>query len=222
MGAAVRHGAAVVGHRHQFGHRHPARQSWRRRASYALLVAQSDAAFGPQHDRFGSIETGYGMVGSAVLAVPPLVLGAGWFLAMRGWPAQTLIAGFLVMLVNALMALPFVLRIMSPAFQASERRYGALSASLGLSGLHRFARVDAPVMARPFAVALAFALVLSVGDLGAAALFGAYDLVTLPVLILNLMGSYRTDDAAGVACCSGFLSLCSSRWPNEHTRYWDD
>jgi thiamine transport system permease protein len=63
--------------------------------------------------------------------------------------------------------------------------------------------VDAPVLARPFAVALAFALVLSVGDLGAAALFGAYDLVTLPVLILNLMGSYRTDDAAGVALLLG-------------------
>jgi thiamine transport system permease protein len=171
-------------------------------ASYALLVAR-ERGFQARSQALRLYETGYGMVGSAVLAVPPLVLGAGWFLAMRGWPAPTFIAGCLVVLVNALMALPFVLRIMSPAFQASERRYGALSASLGMTGLHRFARVDAPVLARPFAVALAFALVLSVGDLGAAALFGAYDLVTLPVLILNLMGSYRTDDAAGVALLLG-------------------
>ena len=173
--------------------------------AYAILVARARGF----PARSGHVlakrlfETGYGMVGSAVLAVPPLVIGAGWFLALRGAPAQTLIAGALVVLVNALMALPFVLRVLEPAFSASERRYAALAASLGLAGRARFVRVDGPVLARPFAVALAFALVLSVGDLGAAALFGAYDLVTLPVLILNLMGSYRTSDAAGVALMLG-------------------
>ncbi len=171
-------------------------------ASYAMLVARL-RGFHASSQALRVYQVGYGMVGSAVLAVPPLVLGAGWFLAMRGLPSPTLVAGCLVVLVNALMALPFVLRIMSPAFEASERRYSALSASLGMTGMTRFWRVDAPVLARPMAVALAFALVLSVGDLGAAALFGAYDLVTLPVLILNLMGSYRTDDAAGVALLLG-------------------
>jgi thiamine transport system permease protein len=173
-------------------------------ASYAMLVARL-RGFRVTSRALRFYEAGYGMVGSVVLAVPPLVLGAGWFLAMRGWPAPSLIAACLVVLVNALMALPFVLRIMSPAFEASERRYSDLSASVGLTGMNRFLRVDAPVLAKPFAVALAFALVLSVGDLGAAALFGAYDLVTLPVLILNLMGSYRTDDAAGVALLLGLF-----------------
>lgn len=175
--------------------------------AYALLIARSR---GFRSDGLVKrlFEAGYGAVGSAVLAVPPIVLGAGWFLALRGVPAQTLLAGGLVVLVNALMALPFVLRVMAPAFAASERRYGHLSASLGLAGWQRFARVDLPVLARPFAVALAFALVLSVGDLGAAAIFGAYDLVTLPVLILNLMGSYRTGDAAGVAFLLGVFVFC--------------
>ena len=173
-------------------------------AAYAMLVARARgfAEGGAAARLYGAA---FGLVGSAVLALPPLVLGAGWFLAMRGWPGQSLIAGGLVVLVNALMALPFVLRILGPAFEASQRRYGALAQSLGLSGMRRFVRVDMPALARPFAVALAFALVLSVGDLGAAALFGAYDLVTLPVLILNLMGSYRTDDAAGLALLLGLF-----------------
>lgn len=171
-------------------------------ASYVLLVARARGfAAGSLASKL--FDGAYGMVGSAVLALPPLVLGAGWFLLLRGMPAQMLIAGGLVVLVNALMALPFVLRVMGPAFEASERRYGHLSASLGLGGWQRMRLVDGPVLAKPFAVALMFALVLSVGDLGAAALFGAYDLVTLPVLILNLMGSYRTDDAAGVAFLLG-------------------
>lgn len=173
-------------------------------AAYGLLVSQA-RGFARRSALRGLFTLGYQGVGSAVLAVPPIVLGAGWFLALRGVPGQTLIAGGLVVLVNALMALPFVLRVMGPAFAASERRYGPLCASLRLAGWQRFVRVDMPVLARPLAVALAFALVLSVGDLGAAALFGAYDLVTLPVLILNLMGSYRTDDAAGVAFLLGLF-----------------
>lgn len=181
-------------------------------AAYGLLVARNRGFNGPELTGPGFIvrgvarslfNLGYGAVGSAVLAIPPIVLGAGWFLALRGVPNQTLLAGGLVVLVNALMALPFVLRVMGPAFEASERRYSQLAASLGLTGWARFVRVDSPVLAKPFAVALTFALVLSVGDLGAAALFGAYDLVTLPVLILGLMGSYRTGDAAGVAFLLG-------------------
>lgn len=171
-------------------------------AAYGLLVARHRGFVGLTLAR-SLFNIGYGAVGSAVLAIPPIVLGAGWFLALRGVPNQMLLAGVLVVIVNALMALPFVLRVMGPAFEASERRYGYLTASLGVSGWARFVRVDGPVLARPFAVALTFALVLSVGDLGAAALFGAYDFVTLPVLILNLMGSYRTGDAAGVAFLLG-------------------
>lgn len=171
-------------------------------AAYGLLVTRSRGFTGRSAAR-SLFTVGYGAVGSAVLAIPPIVLGAGWFLALRGMPNQMLLAGGLVVIVNALMALPFVLRVMGPAFEASERRYSQLAASLGLRGWARFTRVDGPVLAKPFAVALTFALVLSVGDLGAAALFGAYDLVTLPVLILSLMGSYRTGDAAGVAFLLG-------------------
>jgi thiamine transport system permease protein len=175
--------------------------------AYGLLVARNRGFVGPgsagRHAARALFNLSYGAVGSAVLAIPPIVLGAGWFLALRGVPHQTLLAGALVVMVNALMALPFVLRVMGPAFEASERRYSRLAAGLGIAGWMRFVRVDGPVLAKPLAVALAFALVLSVGDLGAAALFGAYDLVTIPVLILNLMGSYRTGDAAGVAFLLG-------------------
>ncbi|MBV6658606.1 MAG: ABC transporter permease subunit [Devosiaceae bacterium] len=146
---------------------------------------------------------GYQAVGSSVLAIPPIVLGAGWFLLLRSAPEPTLIAAGLIVIVNALMALPFVLRVLEPAMGAVERRYGRLADGLGLSERRRFVRLDGPVMARSFAAGFAFALVLSVGDLGAAALFGAYELETLPILILNLMGSYRTSDAAGVALALG-------------------
>ncbi|HXV30586.1 MAG TPA: thiamine/thiamine pyrophosphate ABC transporter permease ThiP, partial [Sinorhizobium sp.] len=56
-------------------------------------------------------------------------------------------------------------------------------------------------------MALSFALALSLGDLGAVALFGSQDLTTLPWLLYSRMGSYRTADAAGLALMLGLICL---------------
>ncbi len=42
-------------------------------------------------------------------------------------------------------------------------------------------------------------MALSMGDLGTIALFGSDAVQTLPYLLLQRMGSYRTSDAAGLA-----------------------
>ncbi len=53
----------------------------------------------------------------------------------------------------------------------------------------------------------AFAMALSLGDLGVIALFGSDAVQTLPYLLLSRMGSYRTEDAAGIALLLGALCL---------------
>jgi thiamine transport system permease protein len=50
-------------------------------------------------------------------------------------------------------------------------------------------------------------MALSLGDLGAVALFGNENLVTLPWLLYQSMGSYRTTDAAGIALVLGLLCV---------------
>jgi thiamine transport system permease protein len=62
----------------------------------------------------------------------------------------------------------------------------------------RFRVVDAPGLRKPLLMAYSFALALSLGDLGAVALFGGNSLVTLPWLIYARLGSYRTTDAAAL------------------------
>ncbi|MBR7513052.1 hypothetical protein KC219_23120, partial [Mycobacterium tuberculosis] len=51
------------------------------------------------------------------------------------------------------------------------------------------------------------AMALSLGDLGTIALFGNDSIQTLPFLLLQRMGSYRTQDAAGLALILGVLCL---------------
>ncbi|MCR9139735.1 MAG: thiamine/thiamine pyrophosphate ABC transporter permease [Alphaproteobacteria bacterium] len=144
---------------------------------------------------------------SLVLLVPPIVLGAGWFVLLRGRVDVFALAPVLVIVINGLMALPFIMRVLEPAHTTHMARTERLSAALGLTGRHRFVLVDWPGMKRAFSLAVAFAMALSLGDLGAIALFGSQDVITLPYLLLQRMGSYRTDDAAGLAFLLGLVCL---------------
>ncbi|HTO30314.1 MAG TPA: thiamine/thiamine pyrophosphate ABC transporter permease ThiP [Pararhizobium sp.] len=144
---------------------------------------------------------------SLILLVPPVVLGAGWFLLLRPFGDVALFAPLLVILINMLMAMPFVYRILESAMATHAARTGRLAASLGLGGWNRLRVIDWPGLRKPFLMALSFACALSLGDLGAVALFGSQDMVTLPWLLYSRMGSYRSTDAAGLALLLGLICL---------------
>ena len=149
------------------------------------------------------LDTGAGFV----LVIPPIVVGAGWFVLLRHGGAVFSAAPFMVVAVNAAMALPFALRVVRPAYDAASERHERLCASLGIGGMARWRLVDWPSIRRPAMTALAFAMALSLGDLGVIALFGSDQVQTLPYLLLARMGSYRTDDAAGLALLLGVLCM---------------
>jgi thiamine transport system permease protein len=142
--------------------------------------------------------------GSLILVMPPIVIGAGWFVLLRPVADVFVLAPVLVIVINALMAIPYASRILGPALAEAAQSHDRLCASLGLSGWNRFRRIDWPALKRPLGLAFAFAMALSLGDLGAIALFGSEDVRTLPLLLLQRMSSYRTADAAGLA---GLLAL---------------
>ncbi len=145
--------------------------------------------------RKGSVEA----VGLLGLAASPLMIGTGWFILIFPYADPADWALVVTIVVNALMALPFALRILVPTLRETATTYGRLSQALGLKGLRLWVWVLLP-RARPqigFAAGLAGAL--SVGDLGVVALFSDPDRATLPLQMYRLMGSYRTEAAAGAA-----------------------
>ena len=136
---------------------------------------------------------------SFVLVIPPIVIGAGWFLLLRHFSDVFAIAPVMVVTVNAVMAMPFALRAVQPAYDAASERHERLCAQLGISGWTRLSLVDWPGLRRPLATAFAFAMALSLGDLGVIALFGTQDFQTLPLMMFRALGSYRGNDAASIA-----------------------
>ncbi len=147
-----------------------------------------------------------------VLGLPPFALVTGLFALSRFvGPLQGAGLGTvglaLVPVVNALMALPFVYRLLAPPLAESARRHGRLCESLGLTGPNRLRLVAWPALRRPLVAALALAAALSLGDFGVVALFGGGDLVTLPFLLAERMGGYRQAEAAGIALLLAALSV---------------
>jgi thiamine transport system permease protein len=141
------------------------------------------------------------------LIVPPAVLATGWFIAASRAGLAFAAAPFLVIAMNALMALPFALGTLSPSVHQAMAQHDRLCASFGIHGLQRLLLIDLPVLRRPLGLAAAMAFVLSLGDLTAITLFGSQSLMTLPALIYAQMGSYRIDAAAGSALVLAIFSM---------------
>jgi len=138
-------------------------------------------------------------LGNLILVMPPLVLGTGLFLLLRPYADVFSLALVLVALINALLALPFVLRILEAPVHQLAISHDRLVQSLGVTGWSRFRWLDWPTLKAPSGLAFGIAASLSAGDLGAIALFGSDRVTTLPLLLYQRMGSYRFDEAAFTA-----------------------
>lgn len=174
-------------------------------APAALLAVAASAAL--LSAPYAALAQAVERAGAMVFAVSPVVIGAGWFLLLHGRVTPRDAAPVILVAANAVMAAPFVLRMLAPGWRESRARHDRLAASLGLAGWRRFTLVEARLFSRPLAAAAALAATLSLGDLGVIALFGSDGLQTLPSLLLARLGSYRTDDAAGIALI--LAALCA-------------
>lgn len=134
------------------------------------------------------------------LVIPSLVLGLGFFLVARKTGGHYLVWSVISLLAaNTLLVLPFALTNLSPAMIKVANRYDRLAHSLSIKGLSRWRLIESALVRPEMAYVASLAFCMSLGDLGVIALFGNQDFVTLPWLLYQKMGSYRTDDAAVIA-----------------------
>lgn len=143
---------------------------------------------------------------SLSLVVPPMVLGAGMFLTLRTFADPFALGLGIVVIVNAIMGLPFAVRILNPPMVQTARRYDRLIQGLGMGAIDRFRLVDWPLLRKPMALALGLTVALSFGDFGVIALFGTGETETLPMVLYQRLGAFRMDEAAVVAGL--LIALC--------------
>ncbi len=142
---------------------------------------------------------GFEAVGLFGIAASPLVIGVGLFVVIFPIADPFALALPVTALVNAVMALPFALRILSGPVRDVVAGYGRLSATLGIGGWHWLRLILLPRLKGPLGFASGLAAALSMGDLGVIALFADSETATLPLQMYRLMGSYQMEAAAGAA-----------------------
>ncbi|AFI87844.1 thiamine/thiamine pyrophosphate ABC transporter permease ThiP [Aggregatibacter actinomycetemcomitans] len=154
--------------------------------------------------------------GMVILAIPILVLAMGLFLLLREIDFNNAYLFAIVVVCNALSAMPFVLRILTEPFNNNMLYYERLCNSLGILGWQRFRLIEWHDLRAPLKYAFALAFALSLGDFTAIALFGNQDFTSLPHLLYQQLGSYRHQDAAVTAgilllLCGGIFALIENQ-----------
>jgi thiamine transport system permease protein len=133
------------------------------------------------------------------IAVSPMALGLGCFLILRLALEGTPRAVFGIVLLNAIMVVPFAAAILRPAVERARARHDHLCRALGIAGWSRWRLIDWPILRPSIGTALAMAAAMALGDLIGIGLFGDAKIRNLTLLLYDQLGAYRTGGAAVTA-----------------------
>ncbi len=122
------------------------------------------------------------------LGASAVMLGFGFVIAFDRWPVDFRSAPWIVPVVQALVALPFVVRAVAPTLRAIDERQREAAALLGASPGQVRREIDLPIVGRALAVAAGFAFAISLGEFGATVFLARPDNPTLPVAIFRFLG----------------------------------
>ena len=122
------------------------------------------------------------------LGASAVMLGFGFIIAFDRSPIDFRSAPWIVPVVQALVAIPFVVRIVTPALRAIDERQREAAAVLGAPPRRVLREIDLPIAARGLAVAAGFAFAISLGEFGATVFLARPDRPTLPVAIFRFLG----------------------------------
>lgn len=146
--------------------------------------------------------------GLLIFAIPGIVLATSFFLLFKNTVIVTCLSYSLVILTNALMTIPYSLKILeNPMYDLTER-YNLLCLSLQIKGLNQLVLIEFKALKHIIGHAFAFSCLFSIGDFSIISLFGNENFLTLSYYLYQQLGSYRNDDAKVTALL--MLLLCFS------------
>ncbi len=122
------------------------------------------------------------------LGTSAVTIGFGFLITFDRAPVDFRDSWMLIPLAHALIAIPFVVRVVLPVLRSIDPRLRESAAVLGAAPARVWWEVDRPLLARAAIVGAAFAFAVSVGEFGATAFLARTGSPTLPVAIARLLG----------------------------------
>ncbi|MGH9274680.1 MAG: ABC transporter permease, partial [Acidimicrobiales bacterium] len=143
------------------------------------------------------------------LGTSAVTVGFGFLLALDR-PIDLRASPWLVPLAQAVVALPFVVRTMTPVLRSIDDRLREAAAVLGASPVKVWREVDLPLVRRAVLVAAGFAFAISLGEFGATTVIARADTPTVPVAIDRLLGRPGTTNVGQAFALSVVLLVITA------------
>jgi thiamine transport system permease protein len=121
------------------------------------------------------------------LGTSAVTLGLGFIVALNRPPLDLRASPVLIPLAHTLVALPFVVRSLTPALRSIQPRLRQAAAVLGASPGKVLRYIDLPLVGRAVLVSAIFAFTISMGEFGATALIARPEFPTIPVAIFRFI-----------------------------------
>ena len=122
------------------------------------------------------------------LGTSAVTVGFGFLISLDKGILNLRTNWFLIPLAHALVAVPFVIRVMAPMISSIDNRLREAASVLGASPARVGREIDLPIVARAGLVGTGFAAAISLGEFGATAFIVRPNVLTLPVAIFRLIG----------------------------------
>lgn len=127
----------------------------------------------------------------ALLALPlgtsAVTVGFGFLVALDQPPFDLRSSAALVPIAHAVVATPFVVRVLLPAMRALDPDLRLAARTLGASPVQALRQTDLRSLAGPLATAAAFSFAISAGEFGATVFIARPESTTAPLMILRLL-----------------------------------
>jgi thiamine transport system permease protein len=121
------------------------------------------------------------------LGTSAVTLGLGFLISLDKPPFDLRASPALVPLAHTLVAFPFVVRSLTPAFLSIRPRMHQAASLMGASPLQVVRSIDLPLAGRAILVAATFAFTISMGEFGATSLIVRPEYPTIPVAIYRFI-----------------------------------
>ncbi len=138
------------------------------------------------------------------IGISAVTVGFGFLIALDHPPIDLRGSWWLIPMAQTMVAIPLVVRIVTPVFASLDPRQLDAARVLGASPLRVLIAVEVPYVWRSIAVGAAFAFAMSLGEFGATAFLARPATPTLPVAVYRLIGE-PSAQAQGMALAASVL-----------------
>lgn len=121
------------------------------------------------------------------LGVSAVTVGFGFLIALDKPPVDLRGSWWLIPLAQAMVAIPLVVRVVTPVLASIDPRQREVATVLGAGPARTLVSVEGPYVMRSLAIGAAFAFSMSLGEFGATSFLARPTTPTLPVAIYRLV-----------------------------------